>query len=76
MIGVKHSMVPSSLGNKPHGKNYVGNKQYPHSVTGNVKTNQDTPVGDNQYNKDAQYLPTGLHNSRRTKENYNSLEKK
>ena len=75
MLGVKHSMTPSSLGNKMVAKNFLGSKQYPYAVTGIVKTNAETPVGDNQYTKDTIYLPTGIH-YRRTKGIHRSLEKK
>ena len=75
MLGVKHSMIPSSLGNKAVGKNFLGNKQYPHAVTSVVRTNADTPIGENDYTKDTQYLPTGI-STRRTKGIHHSLEKK
>jgi len=75
MLGVKHSMIPSSLGNKMVAKNFLGSRQSPYAVTSVVKTNTETPVGDNQYTKDTQYLPTGIH-YRRTKGIHHSLEKK
>ena len=75
MLGVRHSVIPTSLGNKSVGKNFLGNKQYPYAVTGIIRTNSDTPVGDNQYNKDTIYMPTGI-STRRTKGIHHSLEKK
>ena len=74
MLGIKHGMIHSSLGNKSFGRNYIGAKQSPYSVTGSVRTNHGTPIGDNQYTKDTIYMPTGV-NRRRTKGINPSLEK-
>ena len=75
MLGVKHSMIPSSLGNKAVGKHFLGSKHQNHPAIGIARTNAETPVGDNQYTNNTQYLPTGI-STRRTKVNHNSLEKK
>ena len=75
MLGVKHSMIPSSLGNKSVAKRFLGNWQYPYAGASVVKTKTETPIGDNNYTKDTIYLPTGI-SSRRTKQIHNSLEKK